>query len=324
MREKALKRASRSAFLWPEEAADLAAAGRSLQELHGVGPFIAQQLQSWINDPRRDQRERDPLRQDFLTLAEARRILSETPLWSAKTRGDFHMHTTWSDGSGSVLEMAEAGKGRDYEYIAIADHSQGLRIAGGIDEGEVAEQAREIAALNATESQSSFRVLHGIELNLNPKGEGDMALECLSQLDLIIGSFHSALRSKEDQTERYLAALRNPAIQILGHPRGRVYNFRLGLSADWPRVFAEATALEKALEINCYPDRQDLNVELLELARAAGTRISLGTDSHHPWQLGFIELGLAATLRAGIPAERIINFIPLRELRNWIAGVREG
>jgi DNA polymerase (family 10) len=128
---------------------------------------------------------------------------------------------------------------------------------------------------------------------------------------------------KDDQTERYIAALRNPTIQILGHPRGRVYNFRLGLTADWPRVFDEATALGKALEINCYPDRQDLNVELLELARAAGTYISLGTDSHHPWQLGFIELGLAATLRAGIPADRIVNFMPLEELRAWVARARE-
>jgi histidinol phosphatase-like PHP family hydrolase len=150
-----------------------------------------------------------------------------------------------------------------------------------------------------------------------------MSEESLAALDLVTGSFHSSLRVKEDQTERYLAALRNPTIQILGHPRGRVYNFRLGLSADWPRVFAEAAALDKALEINCYPDRQDLNVDLLELARAAGTRISLGTDSHHPWQLAFIELGLAATLRAGIPAERIVNFMPLEELRAWVARARQ-
>src|SRR5438874_10689077 len=97
----------------------------------------------------------------------------------------------------------------------------------------------------------------------------------LRSLDIVLGSFHSALRRKDDQTERYLAALRNPAIQILGHPCGRIYNFRKGLTAEWSQVFDLAAELEKAVEIDCYPDRQDLNVELPALARAAGCRISL-------------------------------------------------
>jgi DNA polymerase (family X) len=111
-------------------------------------------------------------------------------------------------------------------------------------------------------------------------------------------------------------------VQILGHPRGRVYNFRIGLTADWQRVFAAAAKLGKALEIDCYPDRQDLNVELLHLAREAGTYISLGTDSHHAWQLEFIELGLAAAAKARIPRERIINFLPLPQLKSWVAAAR--
>jgi DNA polymerase (family 10) len=129
------------------------------------------------------------------------------------------------------------------------------------------------------------------------------------------------LRIVEDQTDRYLTALRNPHIQILGHPRGRIYNFRIGLRADWPRVFAEASRLDKALEVDCYPDRQDLNVRLLKIAREHGTRISLGTDAHHPWQLEFIELGLAAVLRAKLPPQRIVNFMPLVALKNWIESV---
>ena len=118
--------------------------------------------------------------------------------------------------------------------------------------------------------------------------------------------------------------MRNAHIHILGHPRGRIYNFRSGLNADWPRVFAEAARLDKAVEIDCYPDRQDLNVELLKIAREHGTRISLGTDAHHPWQLEFIELGLAAALRAKIPAARILNFIPVLELKAWAESVRDG
>ncbi|HEY9501961.1 MAG TPA: hypothetical protein VIR01_10090, partial [Pyrinomonadaceae bacterium] len=127
----------------------------------------------------------------------------------------------------------------------------------------------------------------------------------------------------EDQTNRYLAALRNPNIQILGHPRGRIYNYRLGLRADWPRVFAEAVRVDKALEIDCYPDRQDLNVELLKVAREQGTRISLGTDAHHPWQLEFIELGLAAALQAKIPAQRIVNFMNSVDLKRWVQQIRD-
>jgi len=149
-----------------------------------------------------------------------------------------------------------------------------------------------------------------------------MKPSALARLDVVLGSFHSSLRTTDDQTERYLAALRNPTIQILGHPRGRIYNFRIGLRADWARVFAEAARLDKAVEIDCYPDRQDLNLTLLRIARREGVRISLGTDAHHPPQLDFIELGLAAALQAKIPPERMINFLSLAELLTWVKHVR--
>jgi DNA polymerase (family 10) len=150
-----------------------------------------------------------------------------------------------------------------------------------------------------------------------------MLPQSLSSLDIVLGSFHSSLRTTQDQTDRYLAALRNPNIQILGHPRDRIYNYRIGLSADWPRVFAETGELDKALEIDCYPDRQDLNVGLLKVAREHGTRISIGTDAHHPWQLQFIELGLAAALKAKISSHRIINFMSISDLRNWVKQTRQ-
>jgi DNA polymerase (family 10) len=146
--------------------------------------------------------------------------------------------------------------------------------------------------------------------------------KALAKLDIVLGSFHSVLRVKHDQTARYLAALRNPDIQTLGHPRGRIYNYRIGLKADWPRVFSEAAKLDKAFEIDCYPDRQDLNLSLLKIARREGCRISLGTDAHHPWQLEFIELGLAAALKAKIPADRIINFLSISDLKTWVGRVR--
>src|SRR5687767_4284206 len=107
-------------------------------------------------------------------------------------------------------------------------------------------------------------------MNLSPSGTGDMDTSALAQLDLVLGSFHSALRREEDQTERYLAAVRNPHVHVLGHPRGRIYNYRLGLRADWKHVFDEAARLDKAVEIDAYPDRQDLNLDLLKIARHSG------------------------------------------------------
>ena len=322
---RAFRRAGRSAFLWPEEVADLIKQNRSLTELRSVGPFIERQIRNWIEKPPRRAKTVPGIRRDFLSLAEARRLLAARPDWPGKLRGDLQMHTRWSDGSGTVAEMADAAANRRYEYIAITDHSKTLKIAGGIDERALKRQGVEIAEVNAAFSKSAAHVtvLRSIELNLNPRGEGDMTPDSLRSLDLVLGSFHSALRKTEDQTERYLAALRNPHVHILGHPRGRIYNFRMGLKADWPRVFAEAARLNKALEIDCYPDRQDLNVRLLKIAGDQGTRISLGTDAHHPWQLEFIELGLAAALRAKLSPEQIVNFTSAPDLKGWIKRVRE-
>jgi histidinol phosphatase-like PHP family hydrolase len=321
---RAFRRAARSAFLWPEEVSDLVTQNRSLTELRGIGPFIEKQIRQWVEEPRR-LKAVPAIRRNFLSLAEAQRLLSARPAWTKKLRGDLQMHTRWSDGSGTVAEMADAATNRSYEYIAITDHSKTLKIAGGIDEHALKRQGVEIAKANVALSKSAAHVtvLRSIEMNLNPRGEGDMSTDSLRSLDLVLGSFHSALRTTEDQTERYLAALRNPHVHIFGHPRGRIYNFRIGLKADWPRVFAEAGRLGKALEIDCYPDRQDLNVELLKMARDQGTRISLGTDAHHGWQLEFIDLGLAAALRAKIPAERILNFMPILELKAWAKCVRD-
>ena len=322
---RAFRRAARNAFLWPEEVSDLLAQTRSLTELRGIGPFIEKQVRQWIEKPH--QAKTVPaIRRDFLSLAEARILLAARSDWPAKLRGDLQMHTRWSDGSGTVAEMADAAVNRSYDYIGITDHSKTLKIAGGIDERALKRQGMEIAQVNAALSKSAphVTVLRSIEMNLNPRGEGDMSPDSLRSLDLVLGSFHSALRTTEDQTERYLAALRNPHVHILGHPRGRIYNFRIGLQADWSRVFAEAVRLDKALEIDCYPDRQDLNVELLKIARDHGTRISLGTDAHHAWQLEFIDLGLAAALRAKIPAYRILNFMPILELKGWAQSVRDG
>ncbi len=315
--QRAFARASRMAFWWPQEAADLVADGVPLTTLASVGPYLAKVIQGWLEEP--PDYSPPPFRRNFLTTAQADAILKTNPGWARRYRGDLHMHTTWSDGAVSVQEMAEEGYARNFEYVAISDHAKGLRIAGGIDERELAEQGAEIDEVNKRfESDGrEFRVLRCIELNLTPEGAGDFDAATIGQLEIVIGSFHSALRKTEDQTERYLAALNNPDINILGHPRGRIYNHRNGLIADWKTVFAETARLDKAMEIDCFADRQDLDIELLPLAREAGVKISIDTDAHRPAELDQIRLGLAAALLVQYPPELIVNFMPVTKLLQW-------
>jgi histidinol phosphatase-like PHP family hydrolase len=316
--QRAFRRASRRAFTWPIEATELLEGARSLQELRGVGPFLAERIERWIGDGVVPGEPPD-IRAGFLTLTDARRIIDDRrPL-----RGDLQMHTTWSDGGSSVERMARAGMDRGYEYIAITDHSAaGLRIVKGLDEARLGAQALEIAQLNGKLERegAALRVLHSVEMNLDASGAGDLDDVALRKLDIVLGSFHSALRREEPQTERYLAALGNPRLHILGHPRGRIYNFRLGLTADWPAVFAAAAAADKAIEIDSYPDRQDLDVDLLREAAKAGVRISIGTDAHSDSQLEWIDIGLAAAIEAGIDERLILNTMPRSDLIGWASG----
>ena len=320
--QKALRRASRRALMWPEEAADILREGRKLTELESVGPYIAQLLKRWIEKPPEVPKPPE-IRRQFLTVTRAKAVLAKKPAWLRSVRGDLQMHTTWSDGDAPIAAMAESAIARGYEYIAITDHTKGLKIAGGINEEQLAQQAEEIAEVNDQVRGSGLTVLHSVELNISPQGAGDMDPRALRKLDLVLGCFHSSLRTKEDQTHRYIAALRNPDVHILGHPRGRVYNFRLGLTCDWERVFGVAAELDKAVEIDGYPDRQDLNLDLLKVAKKAGCRISFGTDSHGAAQLRFMEYSAAAALLAGIPKERILNFLSRDELLAWASGLRE-
>jgi histidinol phosphatase-like PHP family hydrolase len=316
--QRALRRASRRAFLWPRQAAGIYREEKTLTELSGIGPYLNKLIIGWL-EKSPQQLAPPEIRRDFISLADVHDMKPKHLTLFRAVRGDLQMHTTWSDGSASIHEMAEAAAMRGYSYIAITDHAKGLKIAGGIDEGQLVQQADEIAEVNSTMRRKGLRVLRSIELNLSPDGSGDMEKDALGRLDIVLGCFHSALRRKEDQTERYLAALRNPSIDILGHPRGRIYNFRLGLQADWAKVFAVAAHLDKAVEVDCYPDRQDLNVELLRVAKREGCRISLGTDSHGPSQLAFMNLGVAAVLLASIDRKQILNLLSADELLGWAA-----
>ena len=232
------------------------------------------------------------------------------------------MHTTYSDGRAPPREMAETAATYGYDYVAVTDHSVGLPIANGMTEERLLEEIADIDRANREleASGTAMRLLRSIEMNLSPAGQGDMSPEVLQKLDLVLAAFHSKLRVIEDQTDRYLAAVRNPDVDVLAHPRGRRWNQRLGLTADWPRVFEAALEAHTALEIDAYPDRQDLDVELLRLADEAGCWISIGTDAHHPDELRYMEFGLAAAALAGIPTSRILNFQSDERLLQWAGG----
>lgn len=324
-KQKAARRASRYALAWPVEAEDLVADPEAkVTDLASVGPWVGRLIQGWIEEPPDEIEVESDLREDFQTLSGAKAIVAGEPEWREDLQGDLQMHSTYSDGSLSIKEMAMHALDLDHSYVAMTDHSKGLHIAGGMSEERLAEQGAEIDELNRyfDDSEIDFRVLKALEMNLSIAGDGDMEPESLEPLDLILGSFHSQLRKKEDQTARYIAGVRNPHVNVLGHPRGRQWNFRLGLIADWPRVFDVIAELDKAVEIDAHPNRQDLNRDLLELAREAGVRISIGTDSHYKHELHYMDIGLSAALSAGIDRDRIINYMTADELVEWARSTR--
>ena len=324
-RRLALERASRAAQFWPREAAELARDDRSLTELPSVGPWVAAQLHGWLDDPP-PVPEPEPSRAGYLTYAEVRTVLDADPAWEATPHGDLQVHSTDSDGSLPLEEMAEAARMEGRTFMAATDHSQSLKIANGQDPERLADQGRRIQAINARYADDgvTFRVLRSIEMDVFIDGSCDMDDDALANLDLVLGAFHSKLRVTEDSTERYVAALRNPAVHVLAHPKARMYGRRVGLEADWPQVFAEAATLGKAVELDGTPYRQDLNVEMATIAREAGVQwFTMGTDAHSAGELANLPFAMATAALAGIPRERILNYRPVEEVTAWVRRLRE-
>jgi len=315
-RQRAYRRSSAAAFVWPEEAAEVLAAGRPLTELRYVGDRLAARIEGWITDPP-EVPEPPPSRRGFLTLTQVARALEGAPDWRS-LKGDLQMHTVYSDGVETVAAMAEACAIRGYEYIAITDHSGGQRIPVGMTDEEIARQAQEIDEVNR--SSDRIRLLRSIEMNLRPDGSGALEAGELGRFEIVVGSFHSQLRSTDDETRRYVTALRNPCVDIIGHPRARMFNRRGGLNADWDKVFDVAVEQDKALEINSNPARQDLPLDLLELAREKGVRLSIGTDSHSIPELDWVVFSLGSAVMAGVRREQIVNYLSVEELLEWRSG----
>jgi DNA polymerase (family 10) len=318
-RRRALERASRASRFWPAEARDVAAAGRPLSELRNVGPWIAKQIESWLAQPPAVP-EVDETRRGFLTFAEVRSTLAADPAWESLPSADLQMHTTHSDGAVALEDMVRAARALGRSFVAITDHSQSLQIANGMTPERLAVQRGAIDDLEAalTDAGDDFRILRSMEVDVFPDGSMDMDDETLSTLDLVLGAFHSKLRSTADETERYLAALRQPRLHVLAHPKARMYGRRVGLVADWRRVFAEAARLGKAVELDATVWRQDLNVALATIAREEGVQwFSIGSDAHTVLELEFLPFGMATAARAGIERDRILNYRSIEFVRSW-------
>jgi DNA polymerase (family X) len=237
-------------------------------------------------------------------------------------RGDLQMHTTWSDGATGVLEMARAAIALGYEYVLITDHTAGLGVVNGLTPERIAAQAKDIAKVNALlkKEKLKFTVLHGAEVEVKTDGSLDLPDDVLAGLDLVQASVHTQLTQPRDKiTARAIAAMRNPHIDILGHPSGRLINEREGADYDWERIFAAALEHNVALEINAAPERLDLNDVLARRAGELGCKLSISTDAHAPAMLSNMRFGVTIARRAWLTGERVINTWPLAKLRKWAA-----
>jgi histidinol phosphatase-like PHP family hydrolase len=266
-------------------------------------------------DRRRSQRE------GFLSLAAARQVLAHAAgkaVGLKDYRGDFQMHSEWSDGARTIAEMALACVERGYQHMAITDHSRGLSIARGLSADAMVAQHREIDALNATLGDR-FRVLKGIEANILADGTVDVTDAERATCDLVLAAPHSALDSTADQTTRLLRAVNTPGVHVLAHPSGRKFGRRPGLRVDWPRVFDAAVRANVAIEIDADPSRQDLPYALVVRALDAGVTFAIDSDAHDTDQLVYAEIGIAHARLAGVPPARIINCWPTRKLMTWLA-----
>ena len=228
-------------------------------------------------------------------------------------RGDLHMHTTWSDGRASVLEMGEAARALGHEYLAICDHTKAVRVVQGLDADDLRRQAGEIAAAN--EALAPFRVLRGAECDILPDGTLDLPDDVLAELDWVQISLHAGQRHpREAITRRVTEAMRHPAARCLSHPKGRILGHRPENDLDLDEVFAVCLETGVALEVNGLPDRLDLSGAHVAEAIAAGVSIVCSTDAHSTRGLEVMELSVTTARRGGAPRGRVLNTLPLDEL----------
>ena len=309
-RAKAFSAAAWSLALQRPNLVDLQRA-ENLTSIEGVGEGIARVLADVIQTGQ--SRYLNRLREQFKQPARD----DESDLDLGDYQGDVHSHTDWSDGRATMLEMAQGAQALGYSYLGITDHSPRITVVHGLNAERLVAQSREMAEVQS--QVDGLTLLQGIEVDILEDGSLDLPDAVLEILDIVIASPHVKLRmERAAMTERMLRAVEHPHVDVIGHPTGRRPGSRAGADYDFEAVFRAAAARGVVLEMDCDPARMDLSPELARLAAAAGCRLSLDSDAHAPDQLLYVDLAMWTARRAGIGTERLVNWLPLTDLKEEV------
>ena len=232
-------------------------------------------------------------------------------------KSDLHMHTTWSDGAHSLTEMVQACMDKGYTHMAITDHSYYLRVANGLSEERLRQQIEEIRKIQ--QSYPTIHILAGTEMDILPDGSLDFEDELLAELDFVIASIHSSFsQSQEKIMERLLNAMKNPDVDMIAHPTGRIIGERNGYDPDVLQLIKWAAEYGKILELNANPYRLDLATEYLIEAQKLNVPIAINTDAHSIDQLQFMDIGVKYAQRAWLKQDLIVNTWTYEKLKNYL------
>ena len=232
-------------------------------------------------------------------------------------KGDFHIHSNYSDGVAKIEELAKEARKYKYEYIGISDHSQSLRIANGLSVKEVHKKIEEIKEVN--KKVKGVRVFCGTEVDILSNGKLDYPDSLLKQMDVVIAAIHTGFKqSKAQLTKRIISACKNKYVNIIAHPTGRLWGIREGYEIDLDQILKAARDYNVALEINCYPERLDINDSGALRAKRAGVKLALGTDAHRLEQFAFMGLGVDVGRRGWLEKKDVINCMSLGGIEKWL------
>jgi DNA polymerase (family 10) len=234
-------------------------------------------------------------------------------------RGDLHSHTTESDGTMSLPDLARAAKAKGYEYLAITDHTQSLAIAHGLDPERIEAQRAAIDAWNEEHADDSFRLLAGSEVDILADGALDLPDETLKSLDFVVASLHAHFRQpREEMTARVCRAVQSPFVDVMGHPTARLLDDREPVDMDFDRVLAAAKKGRTAMELNASPHRMDLSADHLRQAKRAGIKIVISTDTHRVADLEHMPWGVHQARRGWIEKKDVLNTLSREQFLEYV------
>jgi putative hydrolase len=317
-RVRAFRGAAATLAKLPEGELESRADAGTLTELPGIGKVTALAVTESL-------RGEEPVYLRRLEATGGRPVAEGGAELRALLRGDCHVHSDWSDGGSPIEEMALAARDLGHDYVVLTDHSPRLTVARGLSAERLREQLDVVAALN--ERLAPFRILPGIEVDINEDGTLDQEPDLLDELDVVVASVHSKLRMPSaDMTRRMVSAVANPRVDVLGHCTGRNVTSggrggrtRPESEFDAELVFEACRRFGTAVEINCRPERLDPPKRLLRLAVETGCFFSVDTDAHAPGQLDWQPYGCERAAACGVPPERVVNTWPADELLAWTA-----